>query len=93
MNNGISIHSRRNIMARIGVEPALTNVKEALQALGHEVVDVHSENDAQGCDSVIISGSDKDMMGIADVAIDGPVINAEGSTTEQICEMVNDKFS
>lgn len=76
-------------MARIGVEPALTNVKEALQAQGHEVVDVRSENDAQGCDSVIISGTDKDMMGIADVVIEGPVISAEGSTTDEICEMVD----
>ena len=80
-------------MARIGVEPAMTNVKEALQASGHEVVDVRSGNDAQGCDSVIISGTDKDIMGIADVAIEGPVINAEGSTTDEVCQMVDERFS
>ena len=41
-------------MARIGVEPGLENVKEALTQMGHEVVDVRSENDVAGCDSVII---------------------------------------
>lgn len=80
-------------MARIGVEPALTNVKQALEEMGHDVVDVHSENDVHGCDSIIISGTDKDMMGIADVAIEGPVINAEGSTTDEICQVVNNRFS
>lgn len=80
-------------MARIGVEPGLMNVKEALEEMGHEVVEVRSENDVTGCDSVIISGVDKDVMGIADVAIEGPVINAEGSTTEQVCQMVQERFS
>lgn len=80
-------------MARIGVEPALSNVKQALEEQGHKIVDVHSENDAQGCDSIIISGTDKDMMGIADVAIEGPVINAEGSTTDEICQVVNNRFN
>lgn len=80
-------------MARIGVEPGLMNVKEALEEMGHEVVEVRSENDVSGCDSVIISGVDKDVMGIADVAIEGPVINAEGSTTEQVCQMVQERFS
>lgn len=80
-------------MARIGVEPGLENVKEALKQMGHEVVDVRSENDVAGCDSVIISGTDKDIMGIADVAIEGSVINAEGASTDQICQMVRDRFS
>jgi len=80
-------------MARIGVEPAMTNVKQALEELGHEVVEVRSENDAQGCDSIIISGTDKDMMGIADVHIEGPVINAEGATTDDVCQMVEQRFS
>lgn len=80
-------------MARIGVGPALSNVKDALKEMGHEVIDVHSEDDAAGCDGIIISGTDKDMMGIADVAIDGSVINAEGSTTDEICQMVTDRYS
>jgi len=80
-------------MAKIGVEPALSNVKEALEAMGHEVVDIRSEDDAAGCDSIVISGTDKDVMGMSDVAIEGSVINAEGATTDQICQMVQDRLS
>jgi len=80
-------------MARIGVEPGLDAVKDALRELGHEVVDVRSEDDVIGCDSVIISGMDKDIMGMQDAVIEGPVINAEGATVEEVCQMVNSRFS
>ncbi|HLQ70623.1 MAG TPA: YkuS family protein [Bacillota bacterium] len=80
-------------MARIGIEPAMTNIKQSLEELGHEVVVVSSERDAHGCDSIIISGTDKDMMGIADVHIEGPVLNAEGATTDEICQMVERRFN
>mgnify|MGYP001237742705 FL=1 len=79
-------------MARIGVEPGLTNVKEALQEMGHEVVDVRSEEDAAGCDSVIISGMDQNMMGISDTFTEGPVINAEGASVEEVCQLVNNRL-
>src|SRR5699024_6064401 len=51
-------------MARIGVEPSLTNVKDALTDMGHEVVDLHNEEDATNCDYAVISGVDENMMGI-----------------------------
>lgn len=79
-------------MARIGVEPTLTNVKQALTEMGHEVVDVHSEEDAAGCDTIIISGMDQNMMGISDTFIEGPVINAEGASVEEICQLVNHRL-
>ncbi|PAV29851.1 hypothetical protein CIL05_08195 [Virgibacillus profundi] len=80
-------------MARIGVESTLTDVKEALMELGHEVVDLHSEDDAAYCDCCIISGQDKDMMGISNTIIAGPVINAQGYNAEDVCQMVNQKLS
>ena len=79
-------------MARIGVEPTLTNVKQALTEMGHEVVDVHSEEDAAGCDTIIISGMDQNMMVISDTFIEGPVINAEGASVEEICQLVNHRL-
>lgn len=79
-------------MARIGVEPTLTNVKQALTEMGHEIVDVHSEEDAAGCDTIIISGMDQNMMGISDTFIEGPVINAEGASVEEICQLVNHRL-
>lgn len=80
-------------MARMGVAPGLTNIKQALTEMGHEVVDVRSEQDAAGCDTVIISGMDQNMMGISDAFTEGPVINAEGASVEEICQLVNNRFN
>lgn len=80
-------------MARIGVEESLSNVKEALMEMGHEVVDLRSGEDAAYCDCCIISGQDKDVMGITEAAIAGSVINAQGMSAEDVCQMVNHKLS
>ncbi|WP_085992528.1 YkuS family protein [Oceanobacillus senegalensis] len=80
-------------MARIGVEGTLSDVKAALMEMGHEVVDLRSEADASGCDCCIISGQDKDVMGMADTTIEGSVINARGYQAQDIVQMVNDKLS
>lgn len=80
-------------MARIGVEPTLTAIKEELAAMGHEVVDLHSENDAAHCDCCVISGQDKDVMGVSNAIIAGPVINAEGQSAEEVAQSVNEKLS
>ncbi|MFD1038710.1 YkuS family protein [Virgibacillus byunsanensis] len=80
-------------MARIGVEGSLTDVKEALMEMGHEVVDLRSEEDAAYCDCCVLSGQDKDVMGMSTTSIAGPVINAHGSNAEDICQMVDQKLS
>ncbi|RDW18414.1 hypothetical protein CWR48_12635 [Oceanobacillus arenosus] len=80
-------------MARIGVEETLSDVKAALVELGHEVVDLRSEADVAGCDCCVISGQDKDVMGISNVVIEGPVINAHGYNALDVCEMVNQRLS
>lgn len=80
-------------MARIGVEEVLGDVKNALMEMGHEVVDLRTEADAAYCDCCIITGLDKDVMGMATTSIAGPVINAQGNNTDDICQMVNEKLS
>lgn len=80
-------------MARIGVEESLTDVKEALMEMGHEVIELKSESDTAHCDCCVISGLDKDVMGMANTSIAGPVINASGQNAEEICQMVNEKLS
>lgn len=79
-------------MARIGVEGTLSDVKAALMEMGHEVVDLKSEADVNGCDCCIISGQDKDVMGMADTTTDAPVINAQGQTAEEIVQMVSSRL-
>ncbi|MFD1172076.1 YkuS family protein [Oceanobacillus picturae] len=80
-------------MARIGVEGTLSDVKAALMEMGHEVVDLKSAEDAAYCDCCVISGQDKDLMGMADTTISGPVINAQGTNAAAVCDQVNQKFS
>ncbi|CDO02390.1 hypothetical protein OPHB3_2727 [Oceanobacillus picturae] len=80
-------------MARIGVEGTLSDVKAALMEMGHEVVDLKSAEDAAYCDCCVISGQDKDLMGMADTIISGPVINAQGTNAAAVCDQVNQKFS
>ncbi|MDY0396234.1 YkuS family protein [Virgibacillus halophilus] len=79
-------------MARIGVEPGLNDIKEELASKGHEIVELRSEADTANCDCCIISGMDKDLMGISDVVINGPVINAQGQNAEEVVSMVDDKL-
>ncbi|NBJ70738.1 MULTISPECIES: YkuS family protein [Clostridia] len=78
-------------MARIGVEATLTDVKEALTEMGHEVVELRQSEDAAYCDCCVISGLDKNVMGISEAEITGAVINAQGMNAEDVCQMVNEK--
>ncbi|HLR40339.1 MAG TPA: YkuS family protein [Virgibacillus sp.] len=80
-------------MARIGVEPALSDVKTALMEMGHEVVDLNGEDDVAHCDCCVISGQDKDIMGISNATIAGPVINVQGQNVDDVCQMVSEKLS
>ncbi|KPV59435.1 hypothetical protein QJ48_10970 [Paenibacillus sp. A3] len=79
-------------MARIAVENSLQDVKDALQQSGHEVVSVDNAN-LQNCDCCVISGQDKDVLGIAETATKASVINAQGMTSDQIVERVNQSLS
>lgn len=75
-------------MARIGVEGTMTGVKEALAEMGHDVVDLQSEDDTAYCDCCVISGQDQDVMGMSTASIAGPVINASGCSAQEVCEMI-----
>jgi len=80
-------------MARIGVEESLTQVKEALMEMGHEIIDLRTEEDARQCDCCVISGQDKNVMGMEDIQTAGPVINAQGYSAQKISQMVNERLS
>ncbi|MFD1361510.1 YkuS family protein [Lentibacillus salinarum] len=80
-------------MARIGVEGTLTDIKEALAEMGHDVVDLQSEDDTAYCDCCVISGQDKDVMGMSTASIAGSVINADGYSAQEVSQMVNDRLN
>lgn len=75
-------------MAKIGVEQALTNVQQALQEKGYDVVTVQNESDIKNLDCCIVSGVDSNVMGIQNIAMDGPVIEANGLSAEEVCQEV-----
>ncbi len=75
-------------MAKIAVEDSLTNVKQALRDNGYDVVNMEPGG-AESCDCYVISGQDKNMLGMADTETKASVINAEGLTAEQVVEQVN----
>ena len=76
----------------IGVEQSLTNVEDALKAKGYEVIQLRTEADAKKCDACVITGQDKDVMGISDPIIAGPVIDANGLSAEEITQRVDRYF-
>ncbi|HZG72694.1 MAG TPA: YkuS family protein [Chondromyces sp.] len=79
-------------MAKIGVEGALQNVAQALQARGHQVVELKQESDVNGCDCCVITGLDSNIMGIQNTVIQGSVIEANGLSADEVCEQVESKI-
>jgi hypothetical protein len=80
-------------MSRIGVEQSLTNVQEALRAKGYDIVELKQESDAQGLDCCVITGLDKDVLGVQNVSMQGSVIAAHGFTAEEVCQQVDEKLN
>lgn len=76
----------------IGVEQSLSNVEQALKAKGYEVIQLRNEEDAKRCDACVITGQDKDVMGISDSVLAGPVIDANGLSADEILQRVDKYF-
>lgn len=80
-------------MSKIGVEQSLTNVQEALRAKGYDIVELKQESDARGLDCCVITGLDKNVLGMEDTSIKGSVIDAHGLTADEICQQVDEKLN
>ena len=63
---------------------------QTLRNEGHEVFDLNQNNAAQ-CDYCVISGQDKNMMGIAETVTKAPVINAQEMTAEQVAQQIGQR--
>lgn len=74
-------------MNRVAVESNLSHIQEYLSKKGYEVdtLDASNINQTQNnYTAVIISGTDQNVMGIHNMAVDCPTINAHGLTPEQV---------
>jgi hypothetical protein len=82
-------------MIKIAVEKTLSPVKDVLQKNNFEVVDLDFTQQTYIPDvyCYVITGQDKDVMGIADKQADLPVINAKGLTEQEVLEQVNQRVS
>ncbi|PYI53754.1 YkuS family protein [Paenibacillus flagellatus] len=75
-------------MATIAVENSLSNVKQALEQNGYQVVSM-DDGSLQSCDCCVISGQDKNVLGITETVTQASVINAEGLTVDEVVQQVN----
>ena len=67
----------------VAVENNLAPIKDYLLDQGRQVIDVESTKNTR-VDAVVISGSSKDLLGMQDVVIDVPVIDARGKTPSEV---------
>jgi hypothetical protein len=80
-------------MPKIGVEQSLTDVQQALQQKGYDVVQLNNEDDAKGCDCCVVTGIDNNVMGISNSVTAGSVIEASGLTADQVCQQVESRIN
>lgn len=77
-------------MQRVAIEDSLQQVKDFLKNKGYDIVQLNQESN--NADVIIISGQDKDMMGMQDITTQAPVINAEGLTAEEVYKQLSNHF-
>jgi len=76
-------------MRRVAIEQTLGSVKEYLQNNGFDVVDLNQH--LTQVDAIVISGQDKDVLGMQDITTTAPVINAEGLTPEEVHQQLTNQ--
>ncbi len=66
----------------VAVSQDLTNVRDALERDGYRVIDLDEKG--MEADLIIMSGMKRDILGIQDIRVDVPVIDASGRQAEEI---------
>ncbi len=78
---------------KIAVENGLTPVMEYLSEKGYKVdgIDLGSEykKDIDKYDAIVVTGMDKDFLGVQDVVSKIPVIDARGLSAEQVYKRIS----
>jgi len=67
----------------VALDSGLTPVKNYLTKQGCQIINI-DEAKNQRVDAVILSGMDKNIMGMEDIVIDAPVFSAQGMTPEEL---------
>jgi len=77
---------------KIGVEEGLTNVTQALEEKGYEVVTLSNATDLKDCSCCVVTGMDSNIMGIETTSTEVPVIEASGLSAEEVCSEVEQRL-
>lgn len=78
-------------MKSVAVEQGLTPVKQYLEQKGCQVVDMATDRkQQQGVCAVVITGADKNLMGIQTIVNNVPVISADGLSPEDVYDRVSE---
>ncbi len=72
---------------KIAVEESLSDLKDALMRQGYEVVPPGKTNNVM---AMVVTGMDNNLMNMENIAINAPVIDASGFTTEQILSRIRE---
>lgn len=81
-------------MKTVAVEQGLTPVKQYLSEQGCEVVDIQSnQSTTSGASVMVVTGADKDIMGMQSIVQNIPVISADGLSPEEVYHRVRNYLS
>jgi hypothetical protein len=77
---------------KVAVESNLTNVDQALQSGGFQTVSLE-DSSLNDVSAIVVSGQDKNFLGMQDTSRKIPVINAEGLSAEDVVHQVKNHIS
>jgi hypothetical protein len=77
---------------KVAVESNLTNVDQALQSGGFQTVGLE-DSSLNDVSAIVVSGQDKNFLGMQDTSRKIPVINAEGLSAEDVVNQVKNHIS
>lgn len=80
-------------MKNIGIEKGLTSIKDYLNQHGYMAseIDFTQKNDTnfiKNLDAIVLTGIDDNFLGIQDISVDVPVIDATGLVPEDIVNLI-----
>ncbi|MEQ8200257.1 MAG: YkuS family protein [Syntrophomonadaceae bacterium] len=67
----------------VALDDGLTPVKNYLTQQGCQIVDIGQARN-QYVDAIVLSGMEKDFLGIEDISVKAPVLSAQGLTPEEV---------
>jgi len=67
----------------VAVDDGLAPVRNFLTEQGYRIITVDAARN-QKVDAVVLSGMDRNFLGMSDIMVDAPVVSAEGMTPEEI---------